>query len=105
MYSLAAFDLEQAVHLYLKYALALQLRNFPPTHSLEELLKGIAKAYEKEKENSQIIEKNTQMIANLVKTYITSRYLPAEFSAPQIKEMEKFVKKVIKFLKKLWKEI
>jgi HEPN domain-containing protein len=54
-----AFDLEQAVQLYLKYTLALKLRNFPPTHSLKELLKAVGKAYKKEKE----VEKSLMKIS------------------------------------------
>ena len=58
-YHLVAFDLEQAVQLYLKYTLALKLRNFPPTHSLKELLRAVGKAYKKEKE----VEKSLMKIS------------------------------------------
>jgi HEPN domain-containing protein len=104
MYHLVAFDLEQAAQLYLKYTLALRLRNFPPTHSLQELLKGTGKAYKKEKEIANLIERNIHFIAALEQAYITSRYLPSEFTKTQVKELAQFVKTLIKFLKNLWKK-
>jgi HEPN domain-containing protein len=104
MYHLVAFDLEQAVQLYLKYTLALKLRNFPPTHSLKELLTAIGKAYKKEKEVKKIINENIHLIAELGQVYITSRYLPAEFTKKQIEELEKFSRELIEWLKKLWQK-
>jgi HEPN domain-containing protein len=97
MYHLVAFDLEQATKFYLKYFLFRKLKQFPPTHSLRELLKAIGKAYQKEKE----IEKLIQLIADLEQAYITSRYLPAEFSQNQVKELKAFVLNPIKYLEKL----
>jgi HEPN domain-containing protein len=102
MYHLVAFDLEQAVQLYLKYVLALKLRNFPPTHSLKELLRAVGKAYKREKEIEEIINKNTHLVANLEQAYLTSRYLPAEFTKNEVEELEKFSKELIEWLKKLW---
>lgn len=86
IYPLAAFNLEQALQ---------------QTHFLGELLRGIGKAYKKEKEIEKIIEKNANIIADLEHAYITSRYLPAEFFKSQVENMLNFVEKVINFLKKL----
>jgi len=101
MYHLVAFDLEQALQLYLKYFLALKLKKFPPTHSLKELLNALGKAYNKEKEIKNLIEKNSHLLADLEQAYITSRYLPAEFTKNQVKELEKFVKEIVNFFKNL----
>ena len=100
-YHLTAFDLEQALQLYLKYFLFLKLKDYPKTHSLKELMKNLGKAYHKESEIKKIIEKNIHLIANLEEAYISSRYLPAEFTLKQVKEMKKFVEDFIKFLKTL----
>lgn len=102
MYHLAAFDLEQACQLYLKYTLFLKLKQFPPTHSLRELLKGVGKAFGKEKAIKEIIQKNLHLIADLEQAYLTSRYLPAEFTKEQIRQMRDFVKELIGFLKRIW---
>lgn len=101
VYPLAAFNLEQSLQLYLKYYLYLKLKKYPKTHFLGELLRGIGKAYKKEKEIEKIIEKNANIIADLEHAYITSRYLPAEFFKSQVENMLNFVEKVINFLKKL----
>lgn len=37
MYDLGAFDLEQALQLFLKYTIFLKLKSYPPTHSLKSL--------------------------------------------------------------------
>ena len=97
----AAFHLEQACQLYLKHYLYLKWKEFPKTHSLRELLKNIGKAYNKEKEVKQFIQKNDHIIADLEQAYITSRYLPVEFTQAQIKDMKKFWKDLFQFLKKL----
>ncbi len=98
---LAAFHLEQANQLYLKYYLFLKIRRFPKTHSLKELLDGIGKAYKKKKEIEVILKQKASVIGDLEQAYLTSRYLPVEFSKYQIENMLSFTKDLIKFLKKL----
>lgn len=100
-YNLAAFNFEQAVQLYLKYCLFQKLADFPKTHSLRDLLFDIGKVYQKEKEIKKLVKENSQIISDLEEAYITSRYLPVEFSKEQIRVMEDFTKNLIKFLKKL----
>jgi len=97
----AAFHLEQAVQLYLKYYLFLKLRRYPKTHSLRNLLEGIGEVYDKKKDVKKIIKENANIISDLEQAYITSRYLPVEFFEDQVKNMERFTKKIIKFLKNL----
>ncbi|MDI6591650.1 MAG: HEPN domain-containing protein [Patescibacteria group bacterium] len=98
---LAAFHLHQACQLYLKYYLFLKLRRYPKVHSLEELLKGIGKVYSKQKEIENVLEKKASTIGDLDQAYLTSRYLPVEFSEQRIKNMLNFTKDLLKFLKKL----
>jgi HEPN domain-containing protein len=101
IYPLAAFNLQQAAQLYLKYYLFLKLRKYPKIHLLGKLLKGIGKVYNKEKEIKKIIEKNANIISDLDQAYLTSRYLPAEFFKSQLENMLRFVEELINFLKKL----
>jgi HEPN domain-containing protein len=42
------------------------------------------------------------LIADLEQAYITSRYLPAEFTKREVEELEKFSIELIEWLKKLW---
>lgn len=100
-YNLSAFHFEQACQLFLKYYLFLKLKDFPKTHSLKELLFSIGRAYKIKKEVRRIYKENFSVIADLEEAYITSRYLPAEFSKEQVKEMLNFSQKLISFLKKL----
>lgn len=97
----AAFHLEQASQLYLKYYLFLKWRDFPRTHSLRELLKNLGKAYQKEKEIKKMIKKEENLISDLEEAYLTSRYLPVEFTENQVINFKKWVYKLIKFLKNL----
>jgi len=101
-YNIAAFNLEQVVQLYLKYYLFLRLKDFPKTHFLGELLEQLAKVYpEKKLKIKKILKEKISTIGDLEQAYITSRYLPVEFSKSRIKEMEKFVAGLIKFLSTL----
>jgi HEPN domain-containing protein len=100
-YSLAAFNLEQASQLYLKYHLFLKLKDFPKTHSLSELLVDIGDAYGKQKEIERLRKEYASVIGDLEQAYISSRYLPVEFYLPQVEEMRKFVEKLLKFLESL----
>ena len=47
-YKLAAFNIEQAVQLYIKAKLLELLGEFPRTHSLVMLLRGLSKVFRKE---------------------------------------------------------
>jgi HEPN domain-containing protein len=45
-------------------------------------------------------EENINLISDLEQSYITSRYLPAEFTKRQVENMRDWVEKLIQFLKK-----
>lgn len=97
-YPLAAFDLEQAAQLYLKYYLFLKIKYYPPIHSLKMILSEIGKAYQKEDKIEKFKDKYIHLISELENAYITSRYLPTEFTKKQIEGMKKFLEKLIEFL-------
>lgn len=65
------------------------------------MLRAIGRAYKKGKEIEKIIKNKESFISDLEEAYLTARYLPVEFSESQVKNLEKFVKDLIKFLKKL----
>lgn len=101
VYPLAAFNLEQSAQLYLKYYIFLKIRRYPKTHSLKKLLTALGKVYKKEKSVEKLKEDNINLISDLEQAYITARYLPAEFTQKQVENMQKWVKELIVFLKKL----
>jgi HEPN domain-containing protein len=100
-FNISAFNLEQACQLYLKYYLFLKLKRYPKTHSLEELLRGIGKVYGKEKEVEKILTEKASVIGDLEQAYLTSRYLPVEFSKKRIENMLDFTNDLFNFLKSL----
>jgi len=97
----AAFYLEQVCQFYLKYFLFRKLKDFPKIHDLEELLSELTKVYGRKEEIEKFKKENASSISALNQAYITARYLPIEFSANQVREMEKFTQRLIKFLNKL----
>jgi HEPN domain-containing protein len=98
----AAFYLEQACQLYLKYYLFKELKDFPKIHDLDELLETLEKAYsQSKKEIEKFRKENAIVISALNQAYITARYLPVEFTETQVKEMRNFTKRLIKLLKKV----
>lgn len=100
-YPLAAFNLGQAAQLYLKYCIFLKIRRYPKTHSLKKLLTALGKIYKKEKIVEKMKEEDINLISDLEQSYITSRYLPAEFTKKQVENMAKWVEKLINLLEKL----
>lgn len=102
-YDLAAFNFEQSSQLILKYTLFLSLGDYPRTHSLKFLFKELQKAYQEEKEKIEnFVNQNVQTIGQLENAYLTSRYLPYEFSKKEVEFMEKFTLSLHKFLKSIW---
>ena len=98
-YFISAFSFEQSAQLYLKYCLFLKIKDFPKIHQIDILLREIGKAYKKEKEVDKFLKENASVIGDLNQAYITSRYLPVEFSLYQVEKMKEFVEKLFDFLK------
>ena len=100
--SLTAFNLEQAVQLYLKYYLFLRLGDYPKMHSIEELLEILRKAYrETETIIARILRDDASTIGDLEQAYITSRYMGIKFSKNRIEKMRQFSEKLMAFLSTL----
>ena len=78
-----------------------KLKDFPKIHGIDILLKELSKVYGRKKEINKFIRENANIIGDLNQAYITARYLPVEFNFYQVKKMEKFVRALIKFLKKI----
>jgi len=100
-YFISAFNFEQSAQLYLKYCLFLKIKDFPKIHEIDILLREIGKAYKKEKEVDKFLKENASVIGDLNQAYITSRYLPVEFSFYRVEKMKEFVEKLFNFLKQI----
>ncbi len=98
-YDLCAFNIEQAVRLFLKYEIWKILGDFEKTHKISELLDHYKIASGKVKEIDSLKENYKQTIYDLEIAYIESRYLPAQFLKEQIDLMFKFVEDLLNIFK------
>jgi len=96
-YDLAAFNIEQAVQLYIKTKLLELLGEFPRTHSLVTLLRELSRVF-KEEEVERFRKENIGMLTKLSDVYITSRYYTREFYEEEVKELIEFAYKVKRLL-------
>ena len=96
-YDLAAFNLEQAVQLLLKYKLLLIVGDYPRTHSIRRLFK-ILLEYVKDSNLESFYLENINVIGDLESAYIAARYLPVEFERKEVENMIIFVKKLFEML-------
>uniref|UniRef100_A0A7J3Z846 HEPN domain-containing protein n=1 Tax=Ignisphaera aggregans TaxID=334771 RepID=A0A7J3Z846_9CREN len=92
---LAIFNLEQYCQLMLKYKLLIVKGSYPRTHSLRKLIKELG---ELDPRILVLINdvKNLHYIARLEEAYITSRYLPYEYTVEEVRDLAKFVLEVFK---------
>ena len=93
--NLAMFNLEQYCQLILKYKSLLIKGSYPRTHSLRRLIRELGEF------DSRILTlvndvKNIHYIARLEEAYITSRYLPIEYTSEEVNDIVKFVMEVFK---------
>jgi HEPN domain-containing protein len=98
-YDLCAFNIEQAIQLFLKYELWKILGDFEKTHKISELLDHYKRASGKIEEIDKLKENYKQTIYDLEIAYIESRYLPAQFLKEQIDLMFKFVEDLLSIFK------
>jgi len=93
--NLAMFNLEQYCQLILKYKSLVIKGSYPRTHSLRRLIRELGEF------DSRILTlvndvKNIHYIARLEEAYITSRYLPIEYTSEEVNDIVKFVMEVFK---------
>jgi len=97
-YDLCAFNVEQAIQLFLKYKLWEELGDFEKTHQISKLLKDLEEISKEPQKITSLIEKYKEVIADLEVAYIESRYLPVRFFKEQTKKMLDFAEKLREFL-------
>ena len=92
MYDLAGFSSEQASQLYLKATL-LELRgDYPKTHSIIALLKGLQRLDGRVK---RFISENREGLHFLEDTYLTSRYFVKSFDEEDGRYLVLLARKVV----------
>lgn len=78
-YNLSAFNLEQAIQLWVKYLIGNKLGDWPKTHYLSELIPDLIKIY-KSKKILKFYQENELFFEALEDAYFASRYFPKKFS-------------------------
>ena len=96
-FDLAAFHLEQALQLKLKYVLAKKIGYFSKTYMLSTLLREVEKVVPKLR---KIMEEEKESIEELEIAYTASRYLPIKYSREKVEKMLKSVEKIFNFVER-----
>ena len=78
-YNLSAFNIEQAIQLWIKYLIGKKIGDWPKTHYFSELIPQLSIAYENEK-IMNFYKKNELFFNNLEDAYFTTRYFPKKFT-------------------------
>jgi HEPN domain-containing protein len=95
-YDLTAFLSEQAVQLYLKSILLEELGDYPRTHSISYLFSLISKI-QKYKDMGKFFEERKKIFRLMEDSYISSRYLPREFTREEAEELLNAAEEVLKW--------
>jgi len=95
-YDLTAFLSEQAVQLYLKSILLEELGDYPRTHSISYLFSLISKI-QKYKDMGKFFEERKKIFRLMEDSYISSRYLPREFTKEEAEELLNAAEEVLKW--------
>ncbi|MEZ0345635.1 MAG: HEPN domain-containing protein [Infirmifilum sp.] len=95
-YDLAAFLSEQAVQLYLNSLLLGEVGDYPHTHSLSSPI-SILRRLEKYRELVKLFEDNVAVVRLMEDAYISSRYLPREFTRDEAEKLLSLARKVLNY--------
>jgi len=98
-FDICMFHLEQAAQLLIKAKLLEIKGSFQRTHSLRTLLLELAESWKKE-EIKKFIEENKEVLRDLERAYISSRYIYEEFFEEEVKRAFEVVEKLKEML---WK--
>ncbi|MGC9072334.1 MAG: HEPN domain-containing protein [Acidilobus sp.] len=94
-YDLAAFSLEQALQLFLKAFLLRLGVDYPRTHSVRRLLELIHQITGRQ-EVGELLRRLTLELALLEDAYVTSRYVPRDFSKEEVMKLKDAVDEVMR---------
>lgn len=102
-YNLSAFNLEQAIQLWLKYLIGIKIGDWRKTHYLSELINDLAEVYEN-KEISEFYQKKELFFDDLEDAYFTSRYFPKKFTQNGVSQLIENAKEFLDLTEKVTKE-
>lgn len=96
-FNLCALDIEQTVQLLVKHLIFQKAGDFPKTHYFNILINTLAEIYSAEQVKS-FYQENILQFTSLEDAYLTSRYLPKEFTMEEAEKLMSFVKDFFKVL-------
>jgi HEPN domain-containing protein len=96
-YNLCALDIEQSVQLWVKHLIFQKAGDFPKIHYFNTLINTLADIYAADPIKN-FYKENILQFTSLEDAYLTSRYLPKEFSKEEAAELINFVKDFFKVL-------
>jgi HEPN domain-containing protein len=86
-------SIEQATQLYVKTKLLELTGEFPRTHNLVVLLKGLASVFRQE-QVEEFIKEERESLTKMADVYITSRYYTREFYKEEIEGLFSFASRI-----------
>lgn len=96
-YDLAAFSLEQSLQLALKAMLLERGIAYPRIHSVRRLLELLVRVDEKFKDIvEELLERFSVELGALEDAYISSRYMPREYTRVEVERLKAVVNEVLR---------
>jgi len=94
-YDIAVFSLEQSLQLFLKASLLKLGVDFPRTHSVRRLLELIHEVTNEDRVED-VLHRFSVELGALEDAYITSRYVPRDYTCEEAERLRKVVEEVMK---------
>ncbi|WP_369610488.1 HEPN domain-containing protein [Sulfurisphaera javensis] len=89
-YDMVLFNVEQYIQLYVKYFIYLKSGDYPKSHDLIKLFNYLKTIYEK-KCVDDFIKENIDLLSVLQQAYISSCYMPIEYTRDQAEKVLRLV--------------
>lgn len=97
-YNLSAFNLEQAIQLWIKYLIGKKIGDWPKTHYFSELIPQLSRVYREDK-ILKFYRENELFFDSLENAYFTSRYFPKRFTENGVLALFRGCKEFLKLIK------
>ena len=94
-HDIAVFSLEQSLQLFLKASLLKLGVDFPRTHSVRRLLELIHEVTGEDRVK-EVLHRFSVELGALEDAYITSRYVPRDYTSEEAERLRKVVEEVMK---------
>ncbi len=102
LFDLAAFSFEQYLQLFLKAILLKNGIDFPRIHGVRALLRLFIDLRKNETTRLEsLMDKYELELSLLEDAYITSRYIPKEFSESEVRKLLKAVEEIVDEIKRI----